>query len=173
MLVAKITELQISNKIKEFKSQNTLENGNRAPLCLLFFRIPTRENESGEDEPYIPSALLRSFITTLWADECGLIGYNFENDPKYLMMVCYLYQYCPSQELSALGKQAQYFLLHYVRGIFAKIMKMRASCTISGDATYITMDINLLVCANIWRMIHPWCFMEIEKLIMLKLGCYT
>ena len=35
----------------------------------------------------MPKSLLQGFIKTLWTDECGLINYNHESDPHYLLML--------------------------------------------------------------------------------------
>ena len=71
-----------------YQPPTSLRNPVSYNVCLTLLltpRIP-RFGE-GEAQPFIPSALLRSFITTLWADECGLISYPYEKDPKYIYML--------------------------------------------------------------------------------------
>lgn len=70
-----------------YQPPTSLKNPISHNVCLtllLTSRIPRLEDS---DRPYIPSALLHSFITTLWADECFLIAYPYENDPKYSRML--------------------------------------------------------------------------------------
>jgi len=72
-----------------FQPPTSLKNPVSYNVCLTVLltpRIP-REGEGGNAQPYIPSTLLRSFITTLWQDECGLINYPYENDINYLRMM--------------------------------------------------------------------------------------
>jgi len=42
---------------------------------------------SHQDQHYIPVSLMRSFISTLWQDESGLVGYEYQSDPKYSRMM--------------------------------------------------------------------------------------
>ncbi|GAM17997.1 hypothetical protein SAMD00019534_011720 [Acytostelium subglobosum LB1] len=62
------------------------KSNNVCLTVLLTPRIP-KLGEGSEIQPYVPSSLLRSFITNLWEDECGLIGYDFSNDACYLHMM--------------------------------------------------------------------------------------
>jgi len=75
-----------------YQPPTSLKNPVSHNVCLTVFMTPRipRDGEGPEPQPYVPSALLRSFITTLWADECGLIGYPYEDDPKYLRMLATL-----------------------------------------------------------------------------------
>lgn len=72
-----------------YQPPTSLRNPVSYNVCLTLLltpRIP-RYGEGDEARPFIPSALLRSFITTLWADECGLISYPYEKDTKYIRML--------------------------------------------------------------------------------------
>ncbi|EGC34343.1 hypothetical protein DICPUDRAFT_98253 [Dictyostelium purpureum] len=72
-----------------YQPPTSLKNPKSNNVCLTVLltpRIP-KHGEGSEIQPFVPSSLLRSFITTLWEDECGLIGYNFEKDPCYLRMM--------------------------------------------------------------------------------------
>ena len=39
------------------------------------------------NQHFIPVALMRNFLKTLWADECGLVGYEHEKDSNYQEMM--------------------------------------------------------------------------------------
>ncbi len=72
-----------------FQPPTSLRNPVSHNVCLTLFltpRIPLL-GEGDSAQPYIPSALLRGFITTLWADECGLIAYPYETDHNYVKMI--------------------------------------------------------------------------------------
>ncbi|KAN0018258.1 hypothetical protein ACTFIU_010872 [Dictyostelium citrinum] len=72
-----------------YQPPTSLRNPKSNNVCLTVLltpRIP-KHGVGSEIQPFVPSSLLRSFITTLWEDECGLIGYNFESDPCYLRMM--------------------------------------------------------------------------------------
>eukprot|EP01132_Coremiostelium_polycephalum_P009208 gene9208-11284_t len=72
-----------------YQPPTSLKNPKSNNVCLTVLltpRIP-KHGEGSEISPFVPSSLLRSFITTLWEDECGLIGYNFEKDASYLRMM--------------------------------------------------------------------------------------
>eukprot|EP01113_Clastostelium_recurvatum_P024616 TRINITY_DN2938_c0_g1_i1.p1 TRINITY_DN2938_c0_g1~~TRINITY_DN2938_c0_g1_i1.p1 ORF type:complete len:1669 (+),score=425.84 TRINITY_DN2938_c0_g1_i1:1354-6360(+) len=71
-----------------FQPPTYLKNPVAYSVCLTVLltpRIPLTEGDAGV--PYLPSNLLRGFITTLWQDECGLINYDYTHDPKYLYML--------------------------------------------------------------------------------------
>lgn len=70
-----------------YQPPTSLKNPVSHNVCLtllLTSRIPRLPDT---DQPYIPSALLASFITTLWQDECGLIAYPYEHDANYTRML--------------------------------------------------------------------------------------
>jgi GNAT superfamily N-acetyltransferase len=72
-----------------YQPPTSLRNPVSHNVCLTLLltpRIP-RDGEADDAQPFIPSPLLRAFITTLWADECGLIQYPYEKDPKYVRML--------------------------------------------------------------------------------------
>ncbi|KAF2068992.1 hypothetical protein CYY_009691 [Polysphondylium violaceum] len=72
-----------------YQPPTSLKNPKSNNVCLTVLltpRIP-KHGEGSEIQPYVPSSLLGSFITTLWEDECGLIGYNYSNDRCYLRMM--------------------------------------------------------------------------------------
>lgn len=78
-----------------YQPPTSLKNPVSRNVCLtllLTSRIP-RFGEGEQAAPFIPSALLRAFITTLWADECGLIAYPYEKDPNYNWMIGQLDNY--------------------------------------------------------------------------------
>jgi len=75
-----------------YQPPTSLKNPVSNCVCLTVLmtpRIPV-EGDGPDSYHYIPSSLLRYFITTLWADECGLIGYQYQDDPKYLCMLAAL-----------------------------------------------------------------------------------
>eukprot|EP01100_Stratorugosa_tubuloviscum_P002031 TRINITY_DN1465_c0_g1_i6.p1 TRINITY_DN1465_c0_g1~~TRINITY_DN1465_c0_g1_i6.p1 ORF type:complete len:817 (+),score=178.59 TRINITY_DN1465_c0_g1_i6:161-2611(+) len=62
-------------------------------IILLTDRVLSQfddENLSKENPNiicYLPTSLIRSFISTLWETECKLINYNYKQNPNYLDMI--------------------------------------------------------------------------------------